>query len=303
MDAKNEQATVLEILGTQQSGLRGALREMEAVGLNTTASQQVLYHAQIAPAFADEMSREQFVEAADRLGKALKLDGQPRALVLHKYQGHEHLHIVWSRADVERGQVVSNSWDRVQHHRLCRTLELEWGLQVVPSGYGSGSHSRNQQSRDTEERQNTRLREVARRDGKPFREKDIAAQEIAWCYDNSTDGKTLAAQLKEMGYVLSVGKTGYVATDEQSGATYSIARYAGVKRDEVRAKCADIENTAPSRTELTAEHKAGRHIHMSRRKAKQLLRNELGHNVANDAGNHKSNKRRALNRDKNGFEH
>lgn len=280
MSPKNELATVLEVRGTAREDLRGALREIEAVGLNTTASELVLYHAQIAPAWKDELTPAQFRETVDRLEIALGFSGQPRAIVQHDYQGHRHLHVVWSRADVENSRVISNSWDRAQHHKLSRQLEREWGLQRVRSGYEISGRPRRANIRDAELRQQNRLNETAQAAGRSFRDKDLAREEISWCWDKSLDGHALAQNLKLMGYQLAIGRTGPIAFDQQNNVVYSIARLAEVSRDEVRAKCSDILESLPTREDVATSRN---HIELMSRQTASKSKDKFGRALTKDA--------------------
>lgn len=292
LSAKNEKVTVLDVRGTAQSHLKGALQEMEAVGLSVTQSRKVLYHAQIAPSRHDNLTGSQFLELADRLEKRLGLAGQPRVIVEHQYEGHQHLHVVWGRADTEKGQVISDSWDRREHHLLCRQVEKEWGLQQVQSSYQAGARRGNPTQRDRECRQNTRIREEAKEIGEVAREKELVRSEIAWCWGNSQSGQALCKNLREMGYSVAEGRAGPIALDQQTGATYSLARYAGVRREEVRQRLRDAGQLS-RHEEQSQNRKAGHGSHLSRRKAQRVLRDDLAHQVANDTGSHAHNQRQA----------
>ena len=94
-----------------------------------------LYHAQISPApkYAPTMTPEQWKRAADILGEELGLQDQPRALVLHAGKDDRpHLHVVWSRTDIDEMKLRSDSFNYQAHERASHRMELEFGQEFVP---------------------------------------------------------------------------------------------------------------------------------------------------------------------------
>lgn len=56
---------------------------------------------------------------------------EPRLIVVHRKDGREHLHIVWSRIDVGRQRVISDGWNYRAHEEAARELEATFGHRVI----------------------------------------------------------------------------------------------------------------------------------------------------------------------------
>ncbi len=249
---KNERVHVLEISGTSARDLNGALREMDAAR-HATRSAKALYHAQVSPDREGSMTPEQWRHAADVLGKKLGLDGQPRAVVLHVKDGREHMHIVWSRVDAERGRVISDSKNYRSHEQASRQLEAEFNQKPV-QGVHTRQHGLERPARTPERaamQQGERLGLDAR---------DITA-EVQGLYRASDSGRAFAAALVERGYTLARGDRRDVVLVDQAGGVHSLTRRAGVKKAEMEAKMADLNRSdLPALSEVQAGRaRAGQH--------------------------------------------
>ena len=81
---------------------------------------------------------------SDRLTDAEMLDIATRFMVGHGYEDSlhtvwrhtdgttDHFHIITGAVDID-GKAISQSFERFKNKRLCRDLEREFGLQVVPN--------------------------------------------------------------------------------------------------------------------------------------------------------------------------
>ena len=74
-------------------------------------------------------------QAIDRLEKELGLTGQPRAVVVHKKDGREHCHVVWSRIDLARLRTISDSHNYRKHELVARELERAFGHERVQGAH------------------------------------------------------------------------------------------------------------------------------------------------------------------------
>src|ERR1700748_616930 len=112
--AKNERVELLEPRGTVAQALRGALVEMDAYAAGTRC-EKPLYHAAISPEQPHRLTPEQRQEAVDALETKLGLGGHSRVVVLHEKLGREHIHVVFSRIDLDRMRTVSDSHNYRKH--------------------------------------------------------------------------------------------------------------------------------------------------------------------------------------------
>src|SRR6202453_536831 len=123
----NEEMRVLELRDVAADDVRGALKEMEAVASACPNCEKPFYHASINTRAEERMTPEQREQAIDRLEKELGLTGQPRVVVLHEKKDREHIHIVWSRIDLETLRTISDSHNYRKHEIVARELERAFG--------------------------------------------------------------------------------------------------------------------------------------------------------------------------------
>jgi hypothetical protein len=81
-----------------------------------------LYHAAISPAPPHLLTPEQRTEAIDALEQRLGLDGHARIVVMHEKLGRQHIHVVWSRIDLNKMRAVSDSHNYRKHEEVARDL-------------------------------------------------------------------------------------------------------------------------------------------------------------------------------------
>ena len=160
LSTKNEEVRVLDLRGTcaqQQRSAQGLLQslgEMNEMGKMTRAKSS-LYHLAINPSDRDRMTEQGWQTTIERAEKALGLQDQPRAVVSHRIDGKEHLHVVWSRVDVEQRKCVEHPFS---HRKLCqaaREIEIELGLQQTPKR-ARGAHRLKQHIKDIQAQQDAR---------------------------------------------------------------------------------------------------------------------------------------------------
>ncbi len=174
-----------------------------------TQGEYGLYHAQISPApkYATGMTPEQWKRAADILGEELGLQDQPRALVLHAGKDDRpHLHVVWSRTDIDEMKLGSDSFNYQAHERASHRMEMEFGQDFVP-----GKHAKRDREKQAgipprkysqdEEQQAKRAGQVADRNA-----------EIAALREAADNGLAFKKALEEAGYVLAKGDRGFISS-------------------------------------------------------------------------------------------
>lgn len=225
----NEHVRVHELRGFVADDLHGALSETQAVAKGTKCK-QFMFTLSMNPPEGAEVSEAAFERAADEAGKALGLDNQPRAIVFHEKEGRRHAHVVWSRIDAATMTAINLPHFKRKLTALSRELflENEWTL---PDGLRPGGGKSPLNFSLAEWQQAKRIGVDPREIKAVFRE--------AW--DRSDSLKALGNALAERGYFLAGGKRGVVALDTD-GRIYSVAKWAGVKVREARAKLGEAEN-------------------------------------------------------------
>src|SRR5262245_15538138 len=123
---ENERIRIMDIRGCFFDTLASALQEMEEQALVTKCTNP-LYHAHIDWPRDEILNEGQKLHAVDVLEKALGFTDQPRVIVEHIKKGREHLHIVWSRIDLENERALSDSHNYRNHELAARQLEREFG--------------------------------------------------------------------------------------------------------------------------------------------------------------------------------
>jgi hypothetical protein len=247
--SKNEKIRVVEIGGVAAKDVPGAVLEMDALGA-AARTEKALYHAQINTRAKERLTDAQRARAVDELEAALGLTGQPRVVVIHEKKGREHIHIVWSRIDLERMAAISDSHNYRKHEEVSRQLERQFGHERV-----QGAHA----ERDGKPRPK---RTPSRSDMQQAERTGLTPQQvtekITELWRNTDSGKAFVAALSEAGYVLARGDRRDFVVVDPHGGTHSLARrIEGVKVKDVRARMADIDaSTLPSVQEAKAIQQA-----------------------------------------------
>lgn len=228
-DRDNDHVTVFELRGFISNDLHGAFQEAHAV-CKGTKCQQYLFSLSLNPPQDQTASEQDFIDAANRAEETLGLTNQPRTIVFHEKEGRRHAHVVWSRIDVTSMTAMNLPHFKTKLTRLSRDLYLDHGWSL-PNGLKAGG-GKSPLNFTLEEWQQ------AKRIGVDPREIKQAFQE---CWERS-DGLTgFKHSLEERGYFLAKGdRRGFVALDT-NGEVYSVARCAGVKTKDVKAKLGDPE--------------------------------------------------------------
>lgn len=229
-DRDNDHVTCLDLRGFSTDQLHGALAEMHAIS-KATQCKKFMFSLSLNPPQDHIGTEEEFLDAADRAEQQLGLTDQPRAIVVHEKEGRRHAHVVWSRIDVEELKAIHMGRYKLAMRDLSRDLFLEHGW-VLPDGlaaYGNKSPL------------NFTLEEwqQAKRQGLDPREIKQAFQQAWERSDNQLGFKNA---LEGSGYFLARGdRRGFVALDVD-GNVHSIAKWAGLKAKDVKAKLGSSDN-------------------------------------------------------------
>jgi hypothetical protein len=261
----NERAELAEVRGVVAEDLPGALREMEAVAAGTRSTKP-FYHASINTRADEPLTDAQRAEAIDRLEAALGLSGQSRVVVIHKKEGREHCHIVWSRIDLERMAAISDSHNYRKHEEVARTLEREFGHARV-----QGAHIE-REGKPRPERTPSHA-EMLQADRTGLSPKDVR-QQLTGIWRDTKDGQDFAGALWQSGYVLARGDRRDFVVIDPRGGTHSLSRrIEGATAKDIRERLADIE---PSRLPNITDAKKIQRARQERNAARGKDRSDTG---------------------------
>jgi hypothetical protein len=237
---KNERVSLLETRGTVADDLRGALVEMDALAVGTRC-EKPLYHAAISPEPPHRLSPEQRAEAIEALEAKLGLVGHARVVVLHEKLGREHLHIVWSRIDLDRMKSVSDSHNYRKHEEVARDLERRFGHERVQGAHAErdGPDGEKVLRPDrTPSRAELRQEERTGIKGKQVKEEVTAAFQAA---DNADAFKSA---LEDKSYLLAQGDRRDFVIVDRAGGIHSLARrIEGMKAAELREYMSSLDRS------------------------------------------------------------
>ena len=226
-----ERAELIELRGFPTDNIRDAFVAAQLGAEAKTQATRPFFHAHVRLPEGESLDRDQWLYVADRIEHQLGFDGQPRALALHHQpDGETHLHIAWSRHDLEHDRAIDPGLYRNKLKEVSRELEKELGLTRV----------RNE--RDPEQKTLAPGRnefEQARRLGTDLK---AIREGIRDCWDRSDNGKAFEAALAERGYILARGdQRDFVVIDPAGGDHALGKRITGAPAAETRARLADID--------------------------------------------------------------
>lgn len=222
----NERVEVIEVRGTIAQDVEGAVLEMDAYSEGTKCEKS-LYHAQISPEPPYRLTPDQRLQSIDALEKELGLEGHSRVAVIHEKLGREHIHVIWSRIDLEKMIAVSDSHNYLKHETVARQLEREFGHPRV-----QGAHA----ERDGHERPNrspsrSELRQEERTGIKGADVRD----EVTALFRASDNADAFRSALEDQGYILARGDRRDFVIVDRAGGTHSLSRrIEGMKAADLR---------------------------------------------------------------------
>lgn len=230
---KNERIQVLETRGTIASDLRGALIEMDAYAAGTRC-EKGLYHAAISPEPPHRLTPEQRIEAIDALEAKLGLRGHARTIVMHEKLGREHLHVVWSRIDLEKMRAVPDSHNYRKHEEVARDLERRFGHDRVQGAH----HERGDTARPHRTPSRSELRQEQRTG---IKMRDVR-DEVSAIFRSCDNAEAFKAGLDQAGYLLAKGdRRDFVIIDPRGGIHSLARRIDSMRAAELRAFMAPID--------------------------------------------------------------
>jgi hypothetical protein len=227
----HERAELVELRGFAAGNIRDAFIDV-MIQAEATRCEKPFFHAHVRLPDGEQLGREQWLKVADRIERQLGFEGQGRAVAFHMDQqtGEKHLHIAWSRIDLDQMRAIDPGLFKNKLKDVCRQLEKELGLTRV----------RNE--RDSEQKTlspNRNEFEQARRLGTDLKE---IRETIRDCWERSDTGRGFEAALAEQGYILARGdRRDFVVIDPAGGDHALGKRIVGVAAPEIRTRLADID--------------------------------------------------------------
>ena len=224
----NDHVEVYEVSGFVADDVLGAFYEGHAIS-KATKCKQFMYSSSFNPPPDKTLSTEKFIDAIDRTGKKLGLDGQPRVIVFHEKEGRRHAHCVWMRVDAEKMTAINMGNDHYKLKSMAKELFIEnkWD---IPKGYidynlkDPYSFTRAEWER-------------AQKTGRKPKE-IIEAIQDAWAI--SDNRASLEHALKERGFILARGNKGRLVTVDHYGEVYALARKTGLSKADIEKKLGDV---------------------------------------------------------------
>ncbi len=230
---KNEKVSLVDVRGTVAQDLRGALIEMDAYAVGTRCEKS-LYHAAMSPEPPHRLTPEQRAEAVEALEEKLGLAGHARVVVMHEKLGREHIHVVWSRIDLDNMRSISDSHNYRKHEEVSRDLERRFGHEKV-----QGAHI----ERDGVERpdRTPSRAELRQEERTGIRGRDVKA-DVTEAFKASDNAQAFQCALEDRGYILAKGDRRDFVIVDRAGGIHSLARRIdGMKAAELREFMAPID--------------------------------------------------------------
>ena len=219
----------LELLGNDPVH---AFATAQQIALAATDSTKPFFHTQTRCPAGEELTREQWLEVADRQEKRLGLTGQPRIVSFHHLpDGSAHMHVAWFRIDLETMRAIDPGLYKNHLKELSRTLENELGLTRVRNERAADDRTRAPERGEFEEARRLKT------DLKAIR------NTILDCIHQSDNGKALNAALGAHGLMLANGdrRDCFVVVDQAGGQHALNKRLTGMTLAEIRARLGDID--------------------------------------------------------------
>ncbi len=268
----DERAELVELRGFAASTIREAFLDVQIQAAATQATKP-FFHAYVRLPEGEaskKLTRELWLTFADRLEQRLGFDGQPRAVSFHHDldTGEKHMHIAWSRIDLESLTAIDPGLYKKKMKQLCREFEQEFGLIRVPNERGADVKTKSAARSEFEQ---------SRRLGSDLK---AVRNTIHDCWQSADSGQAFAAALAEHGLTLARGdRRDFVIIDREGGDHALSKRITGATAAVTRQRMADIDRASlPSVADAKAMQQAQRTARMSESEAP-----ESDHDAANYA--------------------
>lgn len=248
-----EQAELWELRGFACTGIVAAFRSVHVMAA-ATKCMAPFFHVSIRNRDGERLDRYQWKFTADTIERILGLTDQPRAIAFHTARdtGHSHMHVAWSRIDLETLTAMPLSFFKQRLKVACRQLESKFGMRPVPNSRPSAI--RFAPTRDEEE-QARRL------------QVDVHAtrETIRDCFERSDCGRSFRDALAQKDLLLARGDRRDFLVVGAGGMHALGKRILGVSAAEIRDRLADLSgdllpNLEQARAMLTERNQGFPHL-------------------------------------------
>ncbi len=130
----NEKVRIVQSYGLRSENIEEMLNEMMAFAVGTPCKNP-FYQMNLNPALGECLTEKDWDRAREIAEEKHGLKGQPYFMVMHTKHGEQHVHLIYSRIDLETGKTISDSFDARKNHAIARQIEQELGLQKVIGPY------------------------------------------------------------------------------------------------------------------------------------------------------------------------
>lgn len=226
---EGERAELWQLRGFEATNIVDAFRDVQIMA-GATKCEHPFFHVQIRNRDAETLTRHQWEHAADRIERMLGLTDHPRAIAFHvdEKNGHEHMHIAWSRIDQETLKARPLPFFKERLKKISRDLEFDFGLEAVTNRRPDKIKYAPTRAED----------EQARRLGlDPHQLRNT----IRACYEHSDCGASFQAALAHEGFILARGeKRDFIVIDREGGMHALGKRILDDSATKIRARLSDL---------------------------------------------------------------
>lgn len=249
----NERVEIRELRGFASDNILEAFALGQILAEGTRA-ENPFFHVQVRLPKNETLDREEWQAVADRIEGQLGFDGQARAIVFHQKDGQEHMHLAWSRIDVETMRAIDPGLYKRKLKEVCRKLEKEMGLQQVRNKRKSDEKTK--PAARPEYEQSRRLKTDLK----------VIRENIRDCWDKSDNGRHFMEALEEKDLMLAQGdRRAFVVVDLQGGYHALSKRITGATAKDTAHRLADLgKNSLPKIEEAKA-------VQLEKYKKKELM--------------------------------
>jgi hypothetical protein len=211
-----------------------AFEALQDIARHHMQAKKPFFHSQTRIAPGEELTREQWMEVADREEKRLGFEGQPRIITFHIHEnGERHMHIGWSRIDLEEMRAIDPGLFKNHLNQIARDFEKKFELRELSNARQPEDRAKAPGRGEEEEsrRLNTDVRKIR--------------TAILDCLEHADGGRGFRAALAERGLTLANGdrRDGFVVIDEAGGQHALNKKLTGLTLAAMRERMSDLDRS------------------------------------------------------------
>ena len=226
-----------------------AFEALQDIARHHTQAKKPFFHSQTRIAPGEQLTREQWMEVADREEKRLGFEGQPRIITFHIHEnGERHMHIGWSRIDLEEMRAIDPGLFKNHLNQIARDFEKKFELRELSNA---------RQPEDRAKAPSRNEEEESRRLNSDVRKIRTA---ILDCLEHADGGRGFRAALAERGLTLTNGdrRDCFVVIDEAGGQHALNKKLTGLTLAAMRERMSDLDRSELPSVEQAKEQLAER---------------------------------------------